>query len=116
MEQVTRRIKMNKKGLGLIAGIIGSLGVAAFVGKNAQEKSTAKTHALLISKIHDTFDSIGQIEGTWIKKETEMFLYNGTNQIVYSGGVTLRRNGELEQYRLKINRDNLAIIFQEKIL
>lgn len=107
---------MNKKGFGLIAGIIGSLGVAAVIGKNTQEKSTAKTHALLISKIHDTFDSIGKIEGTWINKETETFFYNGTNQTVYNGGVTLRRNGELEQYRLKINCDKLDIVFQEKIL
>lgn len=107
---------MNKKGFGIIAGIIGSLGVAAVIGKNTLEKSTAKTHALLIGEIHDAFTERGRIEGTWINKETEEYFANGTSQTVYNGGVTLRKNGELEQYRLKLNAETLAIIFEEKIL
>lgn len=107
---------MNKKGFGLIAGIIGSLGVAAVIGKNAQEKSNAKTHAIMISKIHDAFADSGRIEGTWINKETEEFNDQGTTKLVYNGGVTLRKNGELEQYSLKIDAKSLIIITQKKIL
>lgn len=108
---------MNKKGLSIIAGVIGSLGIAAVIGgKSAQEKSNAKTHAALISKIHDEFTSYGKIEGTWINHETETYLTNNTKYTVYNGGVTLRKNGELEQYRLKIDAQSLAVILQEKIL
>ncbi|CAH0418607.1 hypothetical protein [Periweissella ghanensis] len=108
---------MNKKGFGIIAGIIGSIGVAAAIGsKGAQEKSVAKTHAKLISKIHDEFTSYGKIEGTWITRETETYFANSTSYTVYNGGVTLRKNSELEQYRLKIDAKTLAIVLQEKIL
>ncbi|MCM0598824.1 hypothetical protein [Periweissella fabalis] len=108
---------MNKKGFGIIAGIIGSIGVAAAISsKNSQEKTVAKTHAKLISKIHDEFANSGKIEGTWLNRDTEVYFANNTKWMVYNGGVTLRKNGELEQYRLKIDAKSFAIILQEKIL
>lgn len=108
---------MNKKGFGLIVGVIGSLGLAAIVGKSTKEKIASKNHAILIGKIHDAFSEEGKIEGTWLDNNTQDYVIDEDHaQIIYNGGVTLRKNGELEQYSLKIDAETFEIIFQEKIL
>ncbi|QBO35467.1 hypothetical protein EQG49_02850 [Periweissella cryptocerci] len=107
---------MNKKGFGIIAGILGSLGLAAVVGKQAQQKSADKVHATIIAKIHDEFAQRGNIEGTWLSKDIDVLVTDDAEFAVYHGGVSLRRNGELEQYELVIDAQTLEIVSENKIL
>lgn len=108
---------MNKKGVSIFAGILGSLGAAAIIGKRTQDqRNSEKTHAQIISKIHDIFVNQGRVEGTWLERNTVEFTYNNNTYEVYQGGVTIRRNGELEQYALTIDAHSFDILQKTKTL
>lgn len=107
---------MNKKGFGIIAGILGSLGIAAVVGKQTQQKAADKIHAKIIAKIHDEFAQLGNIEGTWLSKDIDVLVTDDAEFAVYRGGVSLRKNGELEQYELAVDAETLDFISENKIL
>jgi predicted small secreted protein len=109
---------MNKKGYGIIAGILGGLGAAAFAGKKSQQNSADKVHAKIIEKIHDEFAKEGNIQGTWLDKDIDVLVDDEaeTEYAVYDGGVSLRVNGELVQYSLIIDAKTFEILDKEKIL
>lgn len=108
---------MNKKGVSIFAGILGSLGAVAIIGKKTQnQRNSEKTHAQIISKIHDSFVNQGRVEGTWLERNTVDFSQKNNTYKVYQGGVTIRRNGELEQYSLLIDATSFAILQKTKTL
>jgi predicted small secreted protein len=79
--------------LGAVAGAAGT-----FFAQKAVTSSTNVSAEKVLARVKEAFNKEGTIEGSWIQMKPEEYQKFGIETTIYKGGVSRRRNGELEQY------------------
>jgi predicted small secreted protein len=90
---VLMRIGWKSFTLGAVAGAAGAL----FAQKAVTSSPTVAAEKVL-ARVKEAFNKEGIIEGSWIQMKPEQYQKLGIDTTVYKGGISRRRDGELEQY------------------
>jgi len=79
--------------MGAIAGAAGT-----WLAQKTAMTSTSVAAEKVLARVKEALKNEGTIEGSWIQMKPEEYQKFGIHTTVYKGGISRRRNGELEQY------------------